>query len=82
MLQSPAPSNAQQQGIPVPSGAPNTVTAVPQSTANSSNKPGWEIAVIVIAVLVGVFIAANAVFWTWWLVRALTSLLPCTLLMP
>lgn len=53
-------------------GAPSaSVVPIPQSgSSGGGGKPGWVIAVIVIAVLIGVFIAANIVYWSWWLVRA------------
>ena len=59
--QSPAPpAQAQQSGAAVPSPAPNQGS--PQSAqAGSGGRPGWQIAVIVIAVVVGVFLAVNAV---------------------
>lgn len=68
---SPAPLST--QGIAVPSPAPPSASVVPIPQSGSSGgggKPGWVIAVIVIAVLIGVFIAANIVYWSWWLVRA------------
>ena len=48
----------------MPSPAPvSSASAQPQSSGAGSGggRPGWQIAVIVVAVIVGVFLAANAV---------------------
>ncbi len=66
---------ASPAGITVPSPAQQTpsgsVVPVPESSGGSGGgRPAWQIAVIVIAVLVGVFIAVNVVYWSWFLVRS------------
>jgi len=53
---SPPPAQAQQSGAVVPSPAPQS----PQA-GSGGGRPGWQIAVIVIAVVLGVFLAVNAV---------------------
>ncbi len=58
----PAPASQTPSGNVVPVPAP--------SGGGGSGRPAWQIAVIVIAVLVGVFLAVNAVYWTWFCVSS------------
>ena len=68
---SPSPVQGQQSGAAVPSPAPEQATGQPQSAqaGSSGRRPGWQIAVIVIAVVVGVFLAITAVLVPFGLVR-------------
>ncbi|BDA47263.1 probable LRR receptor-like serine/threonine-protein kinase at N-terminal half [Coccomyxa sp. Obi] len=72
---SPASVPASPAGIAVPSPAQQTASGnvvpvpPPSGGGGGGGRPAWQIAVIVIAVLVGVFIAVNVVYWSWFLVR-------------
>ena len=55
----PPPAQAQQSGAAAP----------PPPNQGGGGRPGWQIAVIVIAVVVGVFLAVNAVLIPYVLVR-------------
>ena len=60
----------------MPSPAPvSSASAQPQSSGAGSGggRPGWQIAVIVVAVVVGVFLAANAVLIPYLLVSSSLS---------
>ncbi len=63
-----SPAQAQQSGAVVPSPAPNQASPQSASAGAEGGRPGWQIAVIVIAVVVGVFLAVNAVLIPYMLV--------------
>ncbi len=66
----PPPAQAQQSGAAAPP---------PPNQGGGGGRPGWQIAVIVIAVVVGVFLAVNAVLIPYVLVRTSS---PAVLLQP
>ncbi len=73
----------------MPSPAPvSSASAQPQSSGAGSGggRPGWQIAVIVVAVIVGVFLAANAVLIPYLLVSSklevATPTLQCAIAVP
>lgn len=78
-VQSPVPVT--QSGIAVPSPAQQTpsgnvvpIPSPPGGGGGGGGRPAWQIIVIVFAVLIGVFLAVNVVYWTWFLVSAQVSL--------
>lgn len=74
------PAQAQQSAAVVPSPAPNQAQPQSAQAGSGGGRPGWQIAVIVVAVVVGVFLAVNAVLLPYCLVSSvLASLiaLPC-----